>query len=699
MQRSAGSSFAGSSGEPPRYLPIGDYGAIGDCRTAALVAPNGSIDWLCLPHFDSPAIFCRLLDADRGGFFRVAPEGDARASMVYAPGTNILETTFDTDSGRLRLIDFMPIRRRQASANPLRRIGARFSRSRTGIAAGFERALGNDVAAAHRVNRIVSCLEGEVSVALTLKVTFDYARRAPTLLESAKKAGIASAILTDGARYVALVVRCGETPSGATGEIDLEGEAELLRLRAPLVAGQGLIAALNYARNAEEARHIRDRLATHAFAADLDETRSYWQGWAAHSVYAGPYQDAVQRSALALKLCTFEPTGAIVAAPTTSLPEWIGGVRNWDYRYTWLRDSSFTVDALGRLGYYDEARDYVHFLHDLNIKSGDQLRIMYGIRGEYGDQLSESELTHLEGYGGSRPVRIGNGAADQRQLDVYGELLNAAYAYVTHAGFRSEHRRVAGPDRDLRRLASLIADYVAAHWRDLDQGIWEVRGKPRAFVYSRAMCWVALDRACRLADGHGASERAKRWRAAAEDVRRDVLENGYDRELGSFLQAYGADVAPALDAANLRLPLAGFVPPDAAEARGTVEATKRALAARRALLYRYRSIDAKGDPLEHQDGDGLPGREGTFLACAFWLVEALCREGAVDEARERFEQLLSFAGPLGLFAEEVDAESGALLGNYPQAYTHIGLITSAVMLHQAQEGRPAATDGDGDGEG
>jgi GH15 family glucan-1,4-alpha-glucosidase len=508
---------------------------------------------------------------------------------------------------------------------------------------------------------------------------------------------MASAILTDGERYVALVVRCDDTSSGTGEEIDLEGDAELLRLRAPLVAGQGLIAALNYARSPQEARHLRDRLATHAFAADLDETRLYWQEWSAKSVYVGPYQEAVRRSALALKLCTFEPTGAIVAAPTTSLPEWIGGERNWDYRYTWLRDSSFTLDALGRLGYYDEARDYVHFLHDLNIKSGDQLRIMYGIRGEFGEQLSESELAHLEGYGGSRPVRIGNGAADQRQLDVYGELLNAAYAYVMHAGYRSEIRRPAGRDRDLRRLVTLIAEYVVEHWRDLDQGIWEVRGKPRAFVYSRAMCWVALDRACLLADGHGTSERASRWRAAADEIRRDVQENGYDRDLGSFLQAYGPSVSRALDAANLRLPLAGFLPPDAPEARGTVAATKRALAAPGALLYRYRTIDAGGTPLEHQDGDGLRGREGTFLACAFWLVEALCREGAVDEARERFEQLLTFSGPLGLFAEEVDAKSGVLLGNYPQAYTHIGLITCAVMLQLAQGGRPPATEGTAEG--
>jgi GH15 family glucan-1,4-alpha-glucosidase len=687
MQRTAGSTLSGASGDAPRYLPIGEYGAIGDCRTAALVAPTGSIDWLCMPHFDSPAIFCRLLDADRGGYFRLAPEQSADARTAYMPGTNILETTFVTSGGRLRLVDFMPIRPRRQRVSPLRRLGALFSQAPNGMAAGLERELGNDVAAAHRLDRIATCLEGDVTIAITLKVTFDYARHAAQIVESSKASGVVSVILSDGERYLAVVVRRDESPSHTDDPIALEGEADLLHVRVPLVAGQTVVAALNYARSASEARAIAARLVTHPFAADLEETRAYWQDWSAKSVYTGPYQDAVRRSALALKLCTFEPTGAIVAAPTTSLPESIGGVRNWDYRYTWLRDSSFTLGALGHLGYFDEARDYVHFLHDLQIKSGDQLRIMYGIRGEFGDQLRECELPELEGYGGSRPVRIGNGAADQSQLDVYGELLDAAHAYVTHAGFRSERRRAAGPNRNLRTLASLIADYVAVHWRDLDQGIWELRGAPRAFVYSRAMCWVALDRAYLLAKVHNVKKRAAYWRAAADEIRRDILAHGYDRELQSFLQAYGSEATLALDAANLRVPLVGFVPWDSDEAQGTVRATMRALAAPRSLLYRYREIDAQGDARDDQVDDGLPGPEGAFLACAFWLVEALCCSGFVDEARERFEQLLRFAGPLGLFSEEVDAASGVLLGNYPQAFTHIGLINCAVMLQLAQEGR------------
>ncbi len=693
MQSAEGARESLGGAELQRYLPIGEYGAIGDCRTAALVAPNGSIDWLCMPHFDSPAIFCRLLDADRGGYFRLCPEDPATCEMAYQPDTNILESTFSTQTGRLRLLDFMPIRRRRPNVNPLQRLGVLISRSSNGgLAAGLERELGNDVAAAHRVNRLATCLEGEVRVALSLKVTFDYARHAPRIVERASNERGTGVILTDGDRFVALAVRFGGTHVADRAALDLRGDADLLELRVPLAAGQGLFAALNYARSTAEARTLLARLFEHRFDDDLEETRAYWRDWSAKGAYTGKYQQAVRRSALALKLCTFEPTGAIVAAPTTSLPEDVGGVRNWDYRYTWLRDSSFTLGALGRLGYFDEARDYVHFLHDLHIRSGDDLRIMYGIRGEFGEQLHESELTHLEGYRGSRPVRIGNGAASQRQLDVYGELLDAAYAYVTHAGFRSLRRRSGAPNRDLRRLVSLIADYVVEHWRDLDRGIWEVRGAPRAFVYSRAMCWVALDRACRLAGVHKTEKHAVQWQRAADEIRADIIANGYDKQIASFLQAYGVDVPLALDASNLRMPIAGFVAWDAAETRGTMAATMRALAADHALIYRYRSIDAQGNAIVGQADDGLPGGEGSFLACAFWLVQALCQSGQVEEASKRFEKLLTYAGPLGLFAEEADAATGAMLGNYPQAFTHIGLINSAVTLQRAQDGTLASSD-------
>ncbi|MEO7000249.1 MAG: glycoside hydrolase family 15 protein, partial [Ktedonobacterales bacterium] len=457
-------------------------------------------------------------------------------------------------------------------------------------------------------------------------------------------------------------------------------------------------AALNYARNETEARQILARLPRHDLDADLDETMSFWREWSAQCQYNGPYQEVILRSALALKLCTFEPTGAIVAAPTTSLPEDIGGVRNWDYRYTWLRDSAFTLGALGELGYYNEARDYFHFLHDLQIRDARDLRIMYSIRGETDGALDEQDLTHLEGYQGSRPVRIGNGAATQRQMDVYGELADAAFSYVRMSGYRHPHR-LNESLRDLRHLTEMLANYVADHWQDEDRGIWEVRGAPRAFVYSRAMCWVALDRACRLADHHGHQKWQEHWSKVRELIHNDIATHGYSDQLQSFTQSYGDET---LDAANLRMSLTRYLSADNPRMSSTITVTDRLLSGDHGLLYRYRPSGAnKGDGKSDGKGgagssdDGLPGSEGAFLACTYWYVSNLCLQGRLGEARERFEQLLQYANPLGLFSEEIDPKSGALLGNYPQAFTHIGLINSAVLLQRAQEGRmEPITDGD-----
>jgi GH15 family glucan-1,4-alpha-glucosidase len=661
----------------PRYRPISQYGVIGDCRTAALIGPDGSIDWCCLPHFDSPAIFCRLLDADKGGYFRVSPAEQAESSVSYLPGTNILETLFTSASGRLRLVDFMPIRQR--SRRKLRlRLGARFSRVTPGLAAAYERELGNDVAAAHRLQRMVTCLEGRVEVAVTLKATFDYARQPPQVQGQTLTASAASAILSAGERFLVLVVRCLPASDSERAGLQWLERGEALSLRATLQAGDQLVAALQYARSEAEAQHLLQTLLIQPFQRDLDETHAYWRDWSARCRYQGDYAEAVLRSALALKLCTFEPSGAIVAAPTTSLPEWIGGVRNWDYRYTWLRDSVFTLTALARLGYYNEARQYFHFLHDLQINEGEDLRIMYSVRGEAGKELHEQTLEHLEGYRGSRPVRVGNGAALQRQLDVYGEVTDAAYRYLRHTGFH--HQRASDGIRDVRALATLLADYVLNHWHDKDRGIWEVRGQPQAFVYSRAMCWAALDRACKIAAHYRRDGHAAHWARARDALHADILEHGYSQQFQSFTQAYGSD---ALDASNLRLLLAGFLPPDDPRMVATVEATARHLAGPNGLLYRYR---AAGDDGPGTTDDGLPGKEGAFLVCTFWLIESLCYLGRVDEARERFEQLLGFASPLGLFSEEVDPDTGEHLGNYPQAFTHIGLINCALTLQRAQEG-------------
>ncbi|HLW00732.1 MAG TPA: glycoside hydrolase family 15 protein [Ktedonobacterales bacterium] len=684
MRRTEQVTASVASGEEPRYRAISDYGVIGDCRTAALIGPDGSIDWCCLPHFDSPAIFCRLLDADQGGFFRLHLSEGAQATMVYQPGTNILETTFAGPSGKLRLVDFMPIRKRRPSAHPVRHMGvALLSRVSQGLASAIERDMGNDVAAAHRLQRMATCLEGSVEVELTLKATFDYARQSAVieLIHLANDA--VGALLWAGDRYLALLVRrivASAHDHAAEAPLALEQADHTLHLRAPLQAGDQLIAALNYARDRAEAQRLLGQLARHPFARDLEETQRYWLDWSKQCRYDGPYQQAVRRSSLALKLCTFEPTGAIVAAPTTSLPEWVGGVRNWDYRYTWLRDSAFTLAALANLGYYEEARNYFHFLHDLHLQRIDDVRIMYSIRGETDGLLDEHMLDHLEGYQGSRPVRIGNGAALQRQLDIYGELLDTGYTYLRHEGFRLPSF-ISGC-RDLWSFCSMVADYVIDHWQELDRGIWEVRGDPQAFVYSRVMCWVALDRACKLARHYQHHNHAARWEVSRDAIHQDILEHGYSEALQSFTQAYGND---ALDAANLRLLLVKFLPPDSPLIHNTIEATLRTLAGAHGVVYRYRPAGSVASDDMVTD-DGLPGREGAFLACAFWLIDNLCYLGRVDEARERFEGLLRWASPLGLFSEEVDPASGAQLGNYPQAFTHIGLINSAVTLQRAQEG-------------
>jgi len=671
-------AVVGASDETPRYRPIAHYGVIGDCRTAALVGPDGSIDWCCMPHFDDAAIFLRLLDADRGGYFRVRPLGATASAMAYLPSSNVLATTFNTPTGRLRLVDSMPIRPRGRRRRFSPEIAALLSS--LPHSHDLEREAGNDVAAAHRINRLATCHFGEVDLEVALKVTFDYARQAAHIALQPVGSEAAAAILSAGGQYLVFLLRRLPSPAPLprSPELHLTVEADVLHARIHLQAGERVIAALNNARDEAEAQALLGSLIGHDFDTDLDETLLYWRDWAARCRYHGPYQEAVLRSALALKLCTFEPTGAIVAAPTTSLPEAIGGVRNWDYRYAWLRDSAFTVSALEALGYRDEARDYLHFLHDLQLRSGSDLRVLYSILGHSGAQLAEHTLDHLEGYRGSRPVRIGNGAAEQRQLDVYGELLDAADNYVSQDGFREPHRAHEA-NRDLRALSAMVANYVEHHWQDLDRGIWEVRGPERAFVYSRAMCWVAMHRACTLATHNGHEHHVARWSAVAQRIRDDVIAHGYNSELGTFTQAYGDRT---LDAANLRLPLVDFLPVTDPRMRSTIEVTQAGLQGPGGFLYRYHPVGADGrqPPGMQLADDGLLGGEGAFLACTFWLVSDLCHLNRLEEARQLFERLLASASSLGLFSEELDPASGEMLGNYPQTYCHVGLIKAAVAL-------------------
>jgi GH15 family glucan-1,4-alpha-glucosidase len=683
-------------GAEPRYWAIEDYGVIGDCRTAALVAPNGSIDWLCLPHFDSQAALCKLVDADHGGYFQVRPQLDCDAAMRYLPASNMLETTFTSETGQVKALDFMPIRKRRPHERVLAALNDLTPTTPHHQRAHLERDMGNDVAAAHRIDRIISCEHGVATITISLKVTPDFAQRHARYSLHVQYPRVVAATLHDDERqrYLVFVAKpmSGAVGTSALGEFEVSVLDGRLQASIQLQAGQRIGVALNFARDEAEAQELLQRILARDLDDDVAETLNYWQTWADQCAYSGAYADAVLRSALALKLCTFEPSGAMVAAPTTSLPEKVGGERNWDYRFTWLRDSSFTLQALGLLGYHSEARDFFHFLHDLGVSEGSQFRVLYTLRGESDGATKEQELTRLEGYKGSRPVRIGNAAAEQRQMDIYGELADAALRYAEAEGYARDERSHESP-RDLRHLASIIADFVADHWQDLDNGIWEERGPQRAFVYSRAMCWVAMDRALRITGGHVSHERTARWSDVARQIRDDIDTNGYNDQIGAFTQAYGID---AVDSANFRLALVGYLPTENERLRDTITTTGRILSAQNALVYRYLPAGDKPEQsgANANSDDGLSGNEGAFLACAFWYVSALAMLDKLDEARERFERLMQFASPLGLYSEEVDANTGALLGNYPQAYTHIGLVIAAHHLYLAtQRAEKAAREG------
>lgn len=598
--------------EQGKYRPIGDYALIGDAHTAALVSREGAIDWCCWPHLDSPAVFCRLLDADRGGSFHVRPGSTFRVSRAYVGVTNVLATTFQTASGQVRLTDFMPAERRTVDRR------------------------GEDIGESHRLLRLIEGLSGDVDLEVNFRPTFDYAR-AQTTIE-----------LDDG---------------GAIAR----GGGQVLRLAAP--------ASLSLSSDGSAIGRIRVRQGDRAWVtltggakvdpggpeAALNETLAYWRQWADRCTYRGRYEQEVRRSALALKLLTFEPTGALVAAPTTSLPEEIGGVRNWDYRYTWLRDSTLILYALQTIGYHDEALDFFDWLEALCLSCQDNVQIMYRLDG--GRDMPEQVLPHLEGYRGSRPVRIGNGAAGQKQLDIYGEVLDAAH--LCFEGMR---------DLDPRLLSvlALLADRAAARWEEPDQGIWEVRTGPRHFLYSKLLCWVALDRAVRLAEAEQLHGDVAGWRRTRDEIRDAILTRGYNEKLGAFTQAFDGS---ALDASALVIPLVGFLPPTDPRVQSTVRRIQEQLTSN-GLVYRYLAED------------GLFGGEATFALCSFWLVDNLALSGCIDEARELFERLLGYANDVGLLSEEIDPVTRELLGNFPQGFTHLALIRSALHLAKAEATGP-----------
>ncbi|MBE0607844.1 MAG: glycoside hydrolase family 15 protein [Dehalococcoidia bacterium] len=609
------------------YRPIGDYALIGDTHSAALVARDGSIDWLCWPQFDSPAVFGRLLDAARGGSFRVGPAGPAEVARSYAGDTNILVTTFTTGTGRLRLTDFMPV-------------GDRPSRDPNA-----------DIARHGRVLRLIEGLTGEVELQVSFRPAFDYAR-APTETTTQSRGATARA------GRESLILSCPVTLS-PDPEGGVSGTARV-------GAGERLWFVLTYAPGGEP---------TGPAAGDADadaalaQTLEYWQAWSAACTYSGPYHDLVRRSALTLKLLTFSPTGALVASPTTSLPEEVGGARNWDYRYSWLRDASLTLSALQEVGYHREAAAFFGWLEGICLRSGHKMQIMYRIDGR--PDLPEQTLNHLEGYRRSRPVRIGNAAAEQTQLDIYGEVLDAAWTHVEHLG---------PPSADVWGVLWRLADQAAARWQEPGAGIWEVRGGPRHYLYSKLLCWVALDRAVWLAKHKGLEDgRLARWRRTRGEIRRAILTQGYDREAGAFTQVLDE---PALDASALVVPLVGFLPATDPRVRSTVERIQERLTAH-GLVYRYLS------------DDGLPRGEATFTLCSFWLVDNLALAGRVDEARALFERITAYANDVGLLAEEIDPATGELLGNYPQGFSHLALIRSALTIARAEAraGPPASSAG------
>ncbi len=596
------------------YQPIRDYGIIGDLHSAALVSRTGSIDWMCAPRFDSQAVFSRLLDAGRGGYFEVELEaGSLPDSRRYLPGTNILETVISTPHGRVQLTDFMVARER------LRRPD-------------------DDHILVRRLEALDSALEATVRV----KARFNYGLTAP-----------ACEIAGDGNRC--LTFRDDGFHIHLDGPSDwvTDGETQVQRLKLEPGSPQWILLRYDDERSQHRQHHPEGL---------LKWTKSFWEDWSRACQYDGPYPTLVRRSSLVLKLLIYAPQGSIVAAPTCSLPEWIGGPRNWDYRYTWIRDSAFLLYALQLLGYHSEAGRFMDWLHHVHTRNPKDFQIMYGIDGR--TDLAETELSELEGYRGSRPVRVGNAAADQLQMDIYGEAVDAAYLHVRHGN---------GNPGPLRTTLMSMLEFVADHWQEPDNGIWEVRGGRRHFLYSKVLCWVALDRGLRLAEQlqltHPRLEEFNRVRA---QIRHTVLTRGWSDKLQAFRQALDED---ELDATALMLPMLQFLPAMDHRVRSTVAAIQRDLTDSHGFVYRYRGED------------GLAGGEGTFLLCSLWLVDNLALQGQVGPARTLFEQVTAHGNDLGLFSEELNSETGELLGNFPQAFTHLGIINAAAHIERAADNR------------
>ncbi|WP_225410149.1 glycoside hydrolase family 15 protein [Stigmatella hybrida] len=603
---------------------IDDYALLGDCHSAALVGRDGSIDWACFPRFDSPAVFCRILDVRRGGSFQVCPERPFQSTRRYIDDTNVLVTIFTTPSGVLEVTDCMPVR------------------------LGRER--GPGVGTRYALLRRLRCVGGEVETRVVVAPRFEYGAFVPNIrLTSAHTAELVG----------------GADALWVTATRPLVAYERALRARWRLCAGDEAWVEAAWTSSLVERRpEAMPDLAT--LRQRLEDTVAYWREWISHCAYEGEYAPQVRRSALVLKALTYVPSGAIIAAPTTSLPEEPGGVRNWDYRYTWLRDTTLTLISLMLLGYQEEALAFRHWLARTSAGRVEDIQIMYDIRGHR--LLPEMELAHLEGHRGSRPVRIGNGAVKQLQLDVFGEMLEAVWLYSKMGG------PVSVKTWDF--LCKLV-EHVCQRWHEPDQGLWEIRDEPRHFIHSKLLCWVALDRAVRVARARRFPAPVGRWVRERERVREYLLREG--RRVGWFPQAVGSERA---DASVLQMPALGFLPAAHPLMRRTVERVRQRLE-KEGLLYRYHAPD------------GVGGGEGAFLLCSFWLHDVLVHSGKTQEAEALLRHLLRMANDVGLYAEEAVPGTGEALGNFPQAFTHMALVASCAQLSAArsfQLPRPGAYD-------
>jgi GH15 family glucan-1,4-alpha-glucosidase len=609
-----------SAAAPSPFPPIADYAFLSNCHTGALVAPDGAIDWLCVPRFDAPSVFGSLLDRE-AGFFRFAPYGVNHATArAYEPGTNVLVTTWKTPLGWVVVRDALTMGRSEPedSVTPHTRPPA-------------------DDDADHLLVRTVECLEGAVEVELVCEPAFDYGRTP------------AEWTLVDGNRHAADATGAGQTIRLAS-DLALGIEENRARARHVLRPGDRAFCALSWARALAAPPNVDDA------EARIAATTRFWRAWLGRArIPDHRFRDPIQRSALAIKGLTYMPTGATVAALTTSLPETPRGERNWDYRYTWMRDTTFTLQALHWLNLDWEADEFMQFVADVESTEDGSLQIMYGIDGRR--DLTETARDELSGYAGARPVRIGNGAFNQRQNDVFGAVLDSILLHT---------RRAERLPRRLWPIVETQAQCASRVWREPDQGIWEARGAPQHYVSSKLMCWVAFDRAAKLAEIRGDPELARTWLGTAEEIRADILEHGVSVD-GVLRQHYGTD---ALDASVLLAAIFRFLPGDDERLRATVRAIADGLT-ENGFVLRYQTDETD---------DGLSGKEGTFLICSFWLVSALAIVGELQQARDLMDRLLRIASPLGLYAEEFDAETGRHLGNFPQAFSHLALMEAAARI-------------------